>query len=64
MTRNALTLLAMCVLATATGCHAIDFYTPSLQEAVPPELETPRELSMVSLPLTALSRRTCLYINV
>jgi polysaccharide biosynthesis/export protein len=50
MTRNAFSLLAMCVLAMATGCHAIDFYTPSLQEAVPPELEPPRELSMVSLP--------------
>jgi polysaccharide export outer membrane protein len=37
-------------MATATGCRAIDFYTPSLQEAVPPELEIPRELSMVSLP--------------
>jgi polysaccharide biosynthesis/export protein len=48
--RNALTMLAICVLATGTGCHAIDFYPGSLQEPTPPELETPRELSMVSLP--------------
>jgi polysaccharide biosynthesis/export protein len=50
MTRNAFSLVTMCVLAVATGCHAIDFYTPSLREPVPPELEPPRELAMVSLP--------------
>ncbi len=32
------------------GCHAVDFYDPSLQKPVPPALEPPRELSMVSLP--------------
>jgi polysaccharide biosynthesis/export protein len=50
MTRHALAMLAICLLTAATGCHAIDFYTPSLQEPVPAELELPRELSMVSLP--------------
>jgi polysaccharide export outer membrane protein len=32
------------------GCRAIDLGSPSLQSKVPPEMETPRELSMVSLP--------------
>ena len=32
MTRHILAVLAMGVLAVATGCHAIDFYTPSLQK--------------------------------
>jgi polysaccharide biosynthesis/export protein len=43
-------MLAVCLLAATTGCRAIDFYTPSLQAPVPPELEPPRELSKVSLP--------------
>ena len=40
------------MLATAglAGCHAVDFYDASLQQPVPPEMEPPRELSMVSLP--------------
>ncbi len=38
------------LLAVLTGCHAIDFYTPSLQAPVPAELQPPRELSKVSLP--------------
>jgi polysaccharide biosynthesis/export protein len=50
MIRYGTATLAMCVLALASGCHAIDFYTPTLQSPVPPELEPPRELSMVSLP--------------
>jgi polysaccharide export outer membrane protein len=32
------------------GCHAVDFYEPSLQAPVPPSLEPPRELAMMSLP--------------
>jgi polysaccharide biosynthesis/export protein len=64
MTRNVLTLLATCVLATATGCHAIDFYTPSLQEPVPPELEIPRELSMVSLPPYRIEPPDELFVGV
>ena len=32
------------------GCHAVDFYQPALQRPAPPELEPPRELSMISLP--------------
>ena len=64
MTRNTLTLLTMCVLAAGTGCHAIDFYTPSLQETVSPELEPPRELSMVSLPPYRIEPPDELYIDV
>ena len=50
VTRYFLTALAATLLAMATGCHAIDFYTPSLQKQTPPELTPPRELSMISLP--------------
>ena len=32
------------------GCHAVDYYDAPLQQPVPPELEPPRELSMVSQP--------------
>ena len=32
------------------GCHAVDFYEASLQRPVPPALEPPRELAMMSLP--------------
>ena len=55
MAKHFLAVLAVGVLATAAGCHAIDFYTPSLQSPVPPELEPPRELSMVSLPAYRIS---------
>jgi polysaccharide biosynthesis/export protein len=44
--RLALVLLAAAGLA---GCHAVDFYTPTLQQPVPSEMEPARELSMVSL---------------
>jgi polysaccharide biosynthesis/export protein len=33
------------------GCHAVDFYEPAMQRPVPPEMEPPRELSMVSQPV-------------
>ena len=36
--------------ARLSGCHAVDFYDASLQQPVPPAMEPPRELSMVSLP--------------
>jgi polysaccharide biosynthesis/export protein len=44
------TLLVLSVLATLVGCHPVDFYTPSLQQPIPPNMEPPRELGMVSLP--------------
>lgn len=62
--RNALTILAICVLATGTGCHAIDFYPGSLQEPTPPELQAPRELSMVSLPAYRIQPPDVLKIDV
>jgi polysaccharide biosynthesis/export protein len=43
-------LLLILTLITLTGCHAVDFYDSSLQQPVPPDMEPPRELSMVSLP--------------
>ncbi len=51
MTRRGFVALTISVLGMATGCHAIDFYTPSLQSPLPAQLEPPRELSMVSLPV-------------
>jgi polysaccharide biosynthesis/export protein len=43
-------LLAMLAIVAISGCHAVDFYDSSLQRPVPPEMEPPRELSMISLP--------------
>ena len=43
--------LVFAVLALGlAGCHAVDFYDTSLERPVPPALEPPRELSMISLP--------------
>ena len=43
--------LCLVLLTVAlAGCHAVDFYTPTMQQPVPPALEPPRELSMMSLP--------------
>jgi len=64
MIRHLLAILTIGVLAMATGCHAIDFYTPSLQRPVPPEMEPPRELSMVSLPVYRIEPPDVLRINV
>ena len=41
-------LLTVGLLGLA-GCHAVDFYEP-LQRPVPPAMEPPRELTMMSLP--------------
>ncbi len=44
-------LLVLVLLASGlAGCHAVDFYQPVMQQPVPPALEPPRELSMMSLP--------------
>lgn len=40
----------MCVVIGLAGCRAVDFYDQSLNEPVPPTMEPPRELSMMSLP--------------
>jgi polysaccharide export outer membrane protein len=40
----------MLAMAGLVGCHAVDFYDSGVQQPLPPELEPPRELSMVSLP--------------
>ena len=48
--QKALALLVATVAAALTGCHAIDFYTPSLETSLSAEAAPPRELSMVSLP--------------
>jgi len=43
-------LILVGLLLLLTGCQAVDFYDQSLQRPVPPEMEPPRELSMMSLP--------------
>ncbi len=45
-----LAALVACVAITLSGCHPIDLYDQSLNGQVPPGMEPPRELSMVSLP--------------
>jgi polysaccharide export outer membrane protein len=55
MAKQLLAVLAAGVFVMASGCHAIDFYTPSLQKPIPPELTPPKELSMVSLPVYRIS---------
>ncbi len=42
--------LCLAVLIALAGCHAVDYYDASLQQPCPPELEPPRELSMISQP--------------
>ena len=46
-----LAVLALSLSVVAPGCHAIDFYEPSLLAPVPRAFEPPRELSKMSLPL-------------
>jgi protein involved in polysaccharide export with SLBB domain len=61
--RVLLAVLATVCLATTAGCHAIDFYTPSLQQPLPADLAPPRELSMVSLPEYRIVPSDVLYIE-
>ncbi len=47
------TLLAVLAIGTMVGlagCHAVDFYEPTLQYPVPPEMAPPGELQKISLP--------------
>ena len=43
-------MVALGALAALAGCHAVDFYTPTLQYEVPPEMAPPREIAKISLP--------------
>jgi polysaccharide biosynthesis/export protein len=62
--RSVVTVLAVCLLAMAAGCHAIDFYAPAMQGPIPSELEPPRELSMVSLPAYRIETPDVLRLEV
>ncbi len=42
--------LAVCLLATLTGCQPFDLYSKSLHAPLPAEMEPPTEENMVSLP--------------
>jgi polysaccharide biosynthesis/export protein len=56
-------LLLLAIVGLA-GCHAVDFYDTGLQQPVPPELEPPRELNMVSLPAYRVSPPDILMIEM
>jgi polysaccharide biosynthesis/export protein len=44
-------LMVLVLLASSlAGCHAVDFYQPTMQRPVTADMEPPRELSMMSLP--------------
>lgn len=58
------TILAACLLASLAGCHAIDLYTPAMQDPVPPAMEPPRELSKVSLPTYRIEPPDILRVEV
>ncbi len=57
------TLLTLCLLMAAAGCHAVNFYTPTLQAPVPARMEAPRELSKVSLPTYRIEPPDVLWIG-
>ncbi len=55
-------VLAFCGLLA--GCHAVDYYDSSLQRPAPPELEPPRELSMISQPVYRVEPPDLLVIEM
>lgn len=57
-------LLVFCGLICLAGCQPVDFYDSSLQQPVPPAMEPPRELSMVSLPAYRVSPPDILMIEM
>jgi len=46
----AVLFLAATLFLGLSGCHPVDYYSGTLQEPLPPEMEPPRERSMVALP--------------
>jgi len=54
----------VCFLFGAMGCRSFDFYAKSLTSPLPGNLETPRELSMVSLPAYQVEAPDVLQIEV
>jgi protein involved in polysaccharide export with SLBB domain len=56
--------LAVCLLASLTGCHTFDFHSNSLQSPVPSEFEPPNEISMVSLPNYRIAPPDVLQLEV
>jgi polysaccharide biosynthesis/export protein len=60
----AVTWIAVCVLLGMAGCRSFDFHTKTLMPPVPGDLEPPRELSMVSLPMYRVESPDVLQIDV
>jgi polysaccharide export outer membrane protein len=50
MTINLRIVLPALLLAALAGCQAVDFYTPRMQQPLPPAMMPPAEKNMVSLP--------------
>ena len=50
MTINLRILLPALLLAALAGCQAVDFYTPRMQQPLPPAMMPPAEKNMISLP--------------
>ena len=58
-------LLILGLLASGlAGCHAVDFYTPTMQQPVPPAMMPPKELKMTSLPTYRVEPPDLLNIEV
>lgn len=57
-------LVLVLLVAAATGCKAVDYYEPCLEQPVPKEMEPPRELSMTSLPSYRVEPPDLLFIEV
>ena len=52
------------LVAVSAGCKAVDYYEPCLEQTASPQMEPPRELSMVSLPSYRVEPPDLLYIEV
>jgi len=57
-------ILAACGLMGLAGCHSIDFYDQSLEQPVPPEMEPPREKSLVTLPAYRIAPPDMVHIEM
>ncbi|MEN6557189.1 MAG: hypothetical protein ABFC54_03310, partial [Thermoguttaceae bacterium] len=52
------------MLWTFAGCHAVDLYTPVMQEKLATETGMPKELSKVSLPVYRVEPPDVLYVEM
>ena len=62
--RLLLAFLPVLAVVALAGCQAIDFYDHSLEQPVPPMVEPPRELAMMSLPAYRIEPPDLLQLEV